>query len=367
MKRCLFIIMVSLFATSASAQTVHVINFCNTLDPEIGCDVDYERTNREAGLIAAFLNYNINFYTGTDEDCSNENLTNVLNSLTCGKDDIVIFYYSGHGGRSAKDTSVYPQLCLKHPAYQQDKWIPMYRVIEKLKSKGARFTLVLSDCCNKAQNYVTAKSAMSQDEATAVAEEKIAGNYRKLFLEKKGMVIVTSSRKGQVSWPTSKNGGLFSLAFFEVALYNACAGNIPASWEDVLGAVNLLTQERQEPYYEIKLTDVSTSTQGHTTYQIVAIDNGFSKELSTLLDNSRSEEWRLHQADYLSEKYFTSDAKVATVGRNGSTIIDYETVQDYLRRIAVSKLIKQINIIKETTDSQGKRNYIKVQEIRKEK
>ena len=89
--------------------------------------------------------------------------------------------------------------------------------------------------------------------------------------------------------------------------------------------------------------------------------------MAMLLDVSHSEDWRLNQANNLANKYFTSDAKVATVGRNGSTIIEYESARDFLRRIAVSKLISKMNVIKEMTDSSGKRTYIKVQEIRKAK
>ena len=87
--------MIVMIVENTSAQSVHVINFCNTLEDGIGCDVDYVRTTQEAGLIAAFLNYDIRYYNGEGQDCSNENLMSVLNSLSCGKDDIILFYYSG--------------------------------------------------------------------------------------------------------------------------------------------------------------------------------------------------------------------------------------------------------------------------------
>ena len=79
------------------AQTFHVISFCNTLDPNIGCEVDYDRIVQETGGIGALLGYEVRFYCGEGEDCSKENLMNTVNSLNCGKDDIVFFYYSGHG------------------------------------------------------------------------------------------------------------------------------------------------------------------------------------------------------------------------------------------------------------------------------
>lgn len=361
------IVAMAMMVGNATAQTFHVINFCNTLETEIGCDVDFERTTQEAGLIASFLDYGINYYLGEGEDCSNENLMATLNSLDCGEDDIILFYYSGHGSRSYKDKSEYPQLCLKYPAYLQNKWVPMHTVIEKLQQKKARFTLIISDCCNEAQPFTTAKSEMSSDGSSLSQSEQMEKAYRKLFLEKRGMVIVTSSKQGQVSYPTVKKGGLFSYALFERALYGAYNGLIPATWEDVLSTVSMITGEHQEPYFEISLTPVEPVQSVSPVTPVISVDALFANDLSALLDSSHSAEWRIEQADWLANKYFTSDAKVATVGRNGTTIIEYESARDFLRRIAASSLIAKLNVIKEMTDSSGKRNYIKVQEIRKTK
>lgn len=357
-----------------TAQTVHVFNFCNTLDPDIGCEIDYVRTTQEAGLIAAFLNYEIVYYNGEGEDCSYENLMSSLNSLNCEKDDIILFYYSGHGTRSPQDKSEFPQMCLKYNGYEQDKFVAMHTVVEKLQEKGARFTLVMADCCNVAGAGISAKSLMGRDGGAITDDVKVARNYRKLFLENDGIVAVTSSKQGQYSQGGKTHGGFFSYAFFEIALYAACTGEIPATWESVLGTTSSSIMEIEEPYYEINLTQnpsaASVSTPSapiQPTAPVIAVDAAFANELATLLDVSHTEEWRINQANNLANMYFTTDAKVATVGRNGTTIIEYETARDFLRRIAVSKLISKMSVIKEMTDSTGRRNYIKVQEIRKTK
>lgn len=378
MKRVLFSALFAvLFSASLNAQTIHVINFCNTLAPGIGCDVDYERTTRETALIAGFLNYEIRYYYGKGENCSNENLMTTLNSLDCEKDDIILFYYSGHGTRSAQDKSEFPQMCLKYESYDQDKFVSVQTVIEKLQAKRARFTLIMTDCCNNTVAGISAKSLMSKDGGSITDEEKIASNYRKLFLENKGMVAVTSSKKGQTSGGGPDIGGTFSYVFFEMALYSACNGTIPATWEDILETTSDVLKSvssqsskisLQEPYYVMDLAqNPMQPNPSQTVSPVIAVDYSFANELSALLDSAHSPEWRLEQADYLADKYFTADAKVATVGRNGSTIIEYESARDFLHRIAVSSLIQRMNVIKETTDSTGKRNYIKVQEIRKPK
>lgn len=372
------IVAVAMMVGNATAQTFHVINFCNTLDPEIGCEVDYDRIIQEAGAIGALIGYEVRFYCGEGEDCSKENLMTTLNSLSCGKDDVVLFYYSGHGTRSSQDKSEFPQMCLKYSGYEQEKFVPVHTAVETLQAKGAHFTLVITDCCNNPVSGISAKTLMSKDGGAMTDNEAIARNYRKLFVESQGMVIVTSSKKGQTSLGGKRNGGLFTDQFFGNSLYAAVNGQIPATWNDVLQNVyglvkNLAAQvdnHQQEPYFEINMNNSPssqpTAPNTHVT-PVVAVDASFANELATLLDASHSEDWRLNQANYLANKYFTSDAKVATVGRNGTTIIEYESARDFLCRIAVSKLISKMNVIKETTDSSGKRNYIKVQEIRKSK
>ena len=374
MKKALLLVFVAVFFVigNAAAQTLHVINFCNTLDPNIGCEVDYPRTKQEAGLIAAYLNYGIRYYDGVGENCSNENLMSTLNSLRCKKDDIILFYYSGHGTRSPQDKSEFSQMCLKYHGYDQDKFVAVHTVVEKLQAKGARFTLVLTDCCNNVVPGVSAKSLMSKNGGAIEYDEAVARNYRKLFLEKKGTVVVTSSKKGQTSGGGKTHGGLFSFAFFEIALYAACNGQIPATWDNVLGTVSSILTGHQEPYYEIKLKPVPTSPSPMPTTTpaptpVIAAEPTFADELGTLLDGSHSADWLNNQVNYLADKYFTSSAKVVTVGRNGTTILENESARLFLRRIAGSGKISKINVVNEKTDSSGKHSYIKVQEIRKSK
>lgn len=361
----IFAALALLSSSILSAQTLHLINFCNTLlSEDFGIERDYDRIVNEASMVASLIGYNIDYYIGDGENCSNERLTEVLNTLNCGKDDIIIFYYSGHGGRSPKDQSEFPQMCLKYSPINQDKFVAVHTVVERLREKNARFTLVLTDCCNSTASGISVKSLLDDMTNAVELTDAEVGRYKKLFVESKGIVVATSSKKGQTSSGSPK-GGLFSRALLEVALPQAINGNIPATWADVLQQTSSVISSRQEPYWEISLQPATVATPTVEPQQaITAVDNSFAKELSDLLDKSRSVDWRLEQADWLAKKYFADDAKVATVGRNGSTVIEYELARDFLRRIASSTFVKQVNIIKESTNQQGKRNYLKVQEIR---
>lgn len=381
MKKELLLVFVAILFMigNTAAQTVHVINFSNTLDKKVGacCKVDYDLVKRETYLIAAYLDYGIRYYDGEGNDCSNENLMNILNSLRCNKDDIIMFFYTGHGTRSSRDESAFPQMCLKYGIYDQDKFVAVHTVIEKLQAKGARFTLVMTDCCNNIIQGVSAKSLLSQDGGAIVYDKAVAHCYRKLFLENKGLVAMTGCKKGQYSYCGPIIGGVFTDSFFGRVLYKVCKGEIPASWEKVLETVTSVVKDRtknnetiQEPYYEIKLSSVSTTPTPTPTPPpppVIASKSNFASEMATLLDASKSEEWRVKRVNIVADKYFTSSAKVVTVGRNGSTILENESARYYLHRLARSESISKVNIINEKTDSSGKHSYIKVQEIRKSK
>lgn len=361
-----------------SSQTMHVINYGNTIDPKIGTSVkvDYERLNAEASFAASAINYRTAIYDGTGENCSRERLLSVLSSLSCAPDDIILFYYSGHGMRSDKDKNPFPQMCLKYEAYEQDKWIPVHQVVDALSNKGARLVIVLTDCCNSIASWVSAKAPIETATKAAVDDSKVSAIYRKLFLENKGVIVATSSSIDQTSGCNNDLGGFFSWALFDCALYSAGLGNVqPVTWNNIFEATGKVLKSggaTQVPYYEVKLNTPSATPQPQpqpqqpATTTVVSTDNQFSQDFSSLFANGLTKESRLKIADAIADKYFTVDAKVATVGRNRTTVIDYEDVRDFLHRIALSTFIKQINVIQENKVADGRRNYIKIQEIRKQ-
>jgi len=62
--------------------------------------------------------------------------------------------------------------------------------------------------------------------------------------------------------------------------------------------------------------------------------------------------------------YFTSDAKVVTVGRNNVNI-GGENIGDYLRRISINKRITGLVILSSSKGYGGKTSFIRVHEVRK--
>ena len=98
-KTIALIFMLLCLANPTHGQTLHTIIFANTNDPQIGKSVvyDYNSLSVEVNTIAAATGMKLKRYFYKDEYCNNKNLRNVLNQLSTNKDDVILFYYSGHG------------------------------------------------------------------------------------------------------------------------------------------------------------------------------------------------------------------------------------------------------------------------------
>ena len=74
-----------------------------------------------------------------------------------------------------------------------------------------------------------------------------------------------------------------------------------------------------------------------------------------------SVESRMTMVDEVLSRHFAYGAKVMTIGRDMSTVVDYEDAETFLRRIIMSPFISQINVIEENG---GRNSLIQVHEIR---
>ena len=80
------------------------------------------------------------------------------------------------------------------------------------------------------------------------------------------------------------------------------------------------------------------------------IPNSIQETLSTLLNKEIPREVRLNAIPSIISKFFEPNAKVKTLGESGD-IIEIEDVEDFLRRIIMSRRINRINVISIEKDS----------------
>lgn len=402
MKRVFLLLLVSLlFGLSASSQTLHAIIFANTKSPGdpnnprdrgIGpsVTVDFERMGIEMTSIAKFINYNLKkyYYYDTPDRFSRNSLVNVLNNLSCGKDDIVFFYYSGHGGRYANEESAYPEMILKVPYgdVSSNQLYPLYDVYKRIMGKSPRLTIVFGDLCNS--TWEGTYKDYNSNRGASVKSTSVCDIYKNLFLNVKGGLIAASSKPGHTSGCAfykdgTDAGGVFTASFLQ------CLGSFVSqgqnvSWDILLENTKSLAQrisqpdnkgEKQIPIYSTKdlvkteapvsslvQTPQTTSNDSQTTAQDNLADalTAIGNDKSAMIDRIRN------ISPTLSKYFANSQVRVQVVGRDSKTIVNTTMASNYLNYLSIATKMEQVMVLEEKKDTNGKIIYLKVHEMHKE-
>ena len=377
----LFLVLLCSVFNSAKANDIkiHAIVFCNTNDEKIGesCKNDQERFAEELGFIETAIGCEEDWQVFIGDDCTKPNLEKVISNLNCSPNDVVFFYYSGHGVHAEADPKDgwLPQMCLKYESYDQDKFVPVTYVRERLSAKGARLNIILTDCCNNEANWVTVKSVISQQKDAPNVDAVDIAKLKKLFFESRGTVIATTSKRGQVSYGP-EDGGCFSVAFWD-EMYRIEQGAGVADWKTLIEATSKrtlqYTNNKQEPAYQINVNNVvnnniNNNNINNNNNNIVVISAG-EKELGEAFKQivnpnySRNERWNMISG--IVGRLFDSNALVLMVGRDLKTNVGRPVnINKYLEELALSKRVKGINIVRTQKSNTGKFNQIVVSEIR---
>lgn len=364
----------------------HAIIFADTNDDRLGegfyanisiiCD--------ELGIISAALDMENSFEPQIYQqfECNPEKLREVIRNLKCGSDDIVTFFYFGHGTRSSKDKSDFPQMCIGN---DESKWIPLEDVKRALEKKGGRFTLVVGDCCNNVPDGdpVKPKFGVLNAAGNSTISSTQTAAMKRLFLEHKGSLMISGSRKGEYSiYLNGKTGGGYlTMAFCSVLEYYTQKYSTP-NWDNILNdmqelVVQITTDIKrqrpdlniQHPQWKNELNSLKVNTNNNNN--INNNNNNIPRQepkdlLGALVDiakESNGVSYRIKRRQDVIKTYFSPDAIVEVVGRNGTTSLSEETASDFVNRISTTFKLKNFSIHEQRKDNNGKVTYLKLHEI----
>ncbi|MDR0327242.1 MAG: DUF4384 domain-containing protein, partial [Planctomycetaceae bacterium] len=117
-----------------------------------------------------------------------ENMFREIRNLNVNPDDTIFLFYSGHGAFDSV-AGQYFALASQEQAFRSE-------VLGAMKSKNARLSVLISDCCHN-QADVPTHLRPAQPRGEEQAEIKgLRPLFNKLFFEAEGVVDITASEKG---------------------------------------------------------------------------------------------------------------------------------------------------------------------------
>ena len=238
-----------------SKATLHTIFVIDTNDTNIG-----DMVARDLGLMEAEVNrivsntgLRLNKQVFKGGNFKPGQVGNAIKGLQVGADDVILFYYSGHGFRTGNKRYKWP-----YHYFHSDNPVDFAWVIQALQAKGARLTVALTDACNNVVNIRVT------EDPTMRAKASFAEGYKFLFLGSKGFVSATSSIPGETSTATA-DGSLFTLSFLKALQAEVIKHN--PSWDVLMaeGAGKKLyigNSYEHTPFYEMSVAPAQVPAAG---------------------------------------------------------------------------------------------------------
>lgn len=246
---------------SAQAANLIAIIAADTLDDAIGRSVkiDFNHMRKEMQTVAKYTGLTLKEVLMQGKSTNPQQFLQQLNNVKANPDDIIVFFYGGHGYRTeSKGSSPWPNLVFS----QQDKGLEYDYVIYSLMEKHPRFLITIADVCNSFIGEKSAPPVVATRSLRAVpSDTKIRANYQHLFLEEEGMINITSAQIGEYASGSDKEGGAFTYAFIN-SLHDETKNASKASWKMLIDRADTKVtndslryseskEDIQHPYYEM--------------------------------------------------------------------------------------------------------------------
>lgn len=214
--RILFCFCVFLQGAEAVGESINfhaiLVADLNADNLEEGVERDLQRMQGEVRKISKYTQLPITEKLFLGDISDPEELIDYLSKLEVMPDDVIFFYFSGHGFRTTLDGKLaWPSLAFEHA----DVGIRLEEIALCLEKKQARLTLIFADCCNNkmslsnAPPLIKVKHKISGKEAQKRMEE----GYRKLFISARGVLVIASAQAGEYSYADDDEGSFATIAW----------------------------------------------------------------------------------------------------------------------------------------------------------
>jgi len=234
-----------------AAKEIHVFLGADTitaLKKPMKQDIKHIKEELASIASATGLPMTITEYKGLD--LTYQNTLDWINKTVTHADDIILFYYTGHGVRVKHMKTPWP--CFYYPA--REEIVDSNVFIGRLRSKPCALCIFLCDCCNV---LVSPLRSLDIYGAGKLPHQKMPAYgkdvYQQLFAGTKGVILASGATPGRRSWCTQK-GSVFTTAFI-TSLRNEMQKPVP-NWSHVFKKTSTLCrqlQSTQEPVFQVNV------------------------------------------------------------------------------------------------------------------
>lgn len=213
------------------SQEFHFILLADTSDADIrtAVKVNIVRIEHQLGDIAASINLEFIVKKTVASTLSFEQANDLVRGVSFSEEDIVFFYYSGHG--TSHGGSYWPRFLIDDP--EKKAGLTYFNAI--LKKKSPRLLISMADCCNVGPRFIPKSPIKQQGFQASTGHEGL----KALFLESKGNLICSSSKKGDYAYYQDEIGGFYTVAFCQ-SLFQVRQEK-KVTWNGLMEEVNKIT------------------------------------------------------------------------------------------------------------------------------
>ncbi len=205
---------------TANAQTMHLIVFAGTDDVSANLRRGIRKTKEdvkiEYQLVANQLNMHLSERVFSGLAFNYINLQQVLGSLHPAADDVVVFYFIGHGVNKPEVDRQWPQLAFKEGGVgARTRLVPFMEIVDQLERKNQRLLIAIAETCNDTSGITEYFAEDLMGMVTLNYSSRDIERLKDLYIRSEGTIICSSSEPGQRS-VVVPGGGVFASAFLEV-------------------------------------------------------------------------------------------------------------------------------------------------------
>lgn len=355
-----------LISQLSKAQSFYAVLVADTKDPSLGasCEKDLEEMSGMLRNISKKIEYNYQELICNQDKFGKGGIQEAISKIQCKPEDIIFFYYTGHGINTSTEKSNFPILYLK------DENMELETVHRLLKNKKPRFCLTLGDCCNNLfPGRRGMRSATPVLKGISVTQDtKI---LRKLFVEANGDLLISSAKKGERATAHPNEGSFYSNTWMQAMAY-AENHNTHVSWETLLADAENRLQE--------SLKSLPDSLKHHSQWvrsfpeTVFPCPESSFTEINRFLNVLADEKLGFNERNKLralgQKGFFGPSAQVSIYMSDPEKPVETQPIDLFLKRIVnTAPLIDEFNFVERlsTLGSGCSYDLVTLQEIRKTK